>query len=52
MREQVYFGRLCPKHPELKGERWIKSYRCVECLRIYQQAYRDAKKESKNGADA
>jgi len=44
MREQIYFGKLCPKHPELKGERWIKSYRCVECLRIYAKKYRDSKK--------
>jgi hypothetical protein len=52
MREQVYFGRLCPKHPELNGERWIKSYRCVECLRIYQKKYYAAQKEKNNGPNA
>ncbi len=29
-----YFGKLCTKHPELKGERRMNNRACVECGRI------------------
>lgn len=34
MRIKVYFGKVCAKHPELKGERFTSNYMCVECLRL------------------
>ncbi len=31
MRLKVYFGKVCAKHPELKGERNLASRSCVAC---------------------
>lgn len=31
-----YIGKVCPKHPELKGLRSRPSYRCVKCMSDYQ----------------
>ena len=31
-----YFGRVCRKHPQLKGLRCKPSYRCTKCLSDYQ----------------
>lgn len=31
-----YIGKVCPKHPELKGLRSRPSYRCVKCMSEYQ----------------
>ena len=31
MRIKVYFGKVCAKHPELKGERWLSGKGCVGC---------------------
>lgn len=31
-----YFGKVCPKHPELKGLRGKPSYRCTRCVADYQ----------------
>lgn len=33
MPSKKYMGSICPKHPELNGERYIKYYRCVGCNR-------------------
>lgn len=29
----TYFGKVCAKHPELKGERYKSSYTCLICVR-------------------
>lgn len=34
IRTKVRFGKVCEKHPELKGERWLSDNRCVECKRL------------------
>lgn len=31
-----YIGKVCPKHPELKGLRSRPSYRCIKCMSDYQ----------------
>lgn len=31
-----YIGKVCLKHPELKGLRGRPSYRCVKCMSNYQ----------------
>lgn len=33
-RHKIKFGKLCTKHPEFKGERWLIDNRCVECQRL------------------
>jgi hypothetical protein len=38
-----YIGRPCPKHPELDGERRVKSYKCVQCTRDSVQSSRSAR---------
>lgn len=46
-----YIGKVCPKHPELKGLRSRPSYRCVKCMSDYQsqrmRVKRAAEKETK-----
>jgi hypothetical protein len=34
--DKTYFGKVCAKHPELKGERRINGH-CVGCHREYQR---------------
>ena len=45
-RLKVYFGKVCAKHPELKGERYLNNRNCVGCdsyaARIYHEENREA----------
>lgn len=46
-----YFGKICPKHPELKGERRAHNRDCVACAREYGREYsrkRNAANPEKN----
>lgn len=43
-RTKVYFGKVCAKHPELKGERHV-SRNCTKCARERKRAYREKNKE-------
>lgn len=43
-----YIGKLCVKHPELRGTRYHKSHRCLGCHRIKMIAKR-AKKRQDSG---
>jgi hypothetical protein len=29
-----FFGKICPKHPELKGKRYTSNGICTKCLRV------------------
>jgi hypothetical protein len=39
VRAKVYFGKVCPKHPEFEGERFRASRNCVECNRMSAAAW-------------
>ncbi len=45
-RVKVKFGKVCEKHPEFKGERWLDDNRCVECKRLKCIANRATKKSA------
>ena len=35
--EKHYIGKVCRKHPKLKGERYVSGGNCVKCLEEYRQ---------------
>ena len=45
MRIKVFFGPLCKKHPELKGERYITSRACPECEIQRHKRYYELRRE-------
>jgi hypothetical protein len=34
-----YYGRPCPQHPDLKGERFVQSCGCIGCVGSVSQHY-------------
>ena len=34
-----YYGKVCTKHPELGGLRYISNWDCVECSRLRRKSY-------------
>lgn len=40
----LYVGKACGRHPELKGQRRVKSRNCPKCLAARFKATRDKKK--------
>lgn len=42
-----YYGKVCPKHPELKGLRGKPSYRCTKCVSEYQSLFNKRKRLDK-----
>ena len=46
VRTKVYFGKVCGKHPELKGERFLSGGSCAGCCREKSQRYHEANRES------
>lgn len=47
MRLKVYFGKVCAKHPELKGERGATNRRCAACNVEDMRAWRRRNKAEK-----
>lgn len=46
MKAQHIFGKICIKHPELKGERHrTGQHHCIACIREANKAWREANKE-------
>lgn len=45
VRVKVFFGHLCQKHPELKGERHLSNGRCVECEKQRHKRYYELRRE-------
>jgi hypothetical protein len=43
---KTYFGKVCAKHPELKGERRRDSYNCVACDRERFRKYHEENREA------
>lgn len=35
---ETYFGKICAKHPELKGERYASDRKCTACQKARYQA--------------
>lgn len=35
----TYFGKVCPKHPELKGERRRSTRACLKCHLMYKREW-------------
>lgn len=42
----LYVGKVCGRHPELKGQRRVKSRNCPKCLAARFKAAREEKKRS------
>ena len=40
-----YFGKVCAKHPELKGERMSSNRTCLGCLAACTIAWRERNRE-------
>ena len=34
-----YYGKVCTKHPELGGLRYVSNWECVECSRLRRKNY-------------
>lgn len=51
MRLKVYFGKVCAKHPELKGERNQASRCCVACNTERMREWRESNVALKRAAN-
>jgi len=45
VKAQTYQGKVCPKHPELKGERHRSTRHCPKCKREYTLRWRAKNRE-------
>jgi len=45
MSRKTYFGQVCKKHPDLKGERVMSCRQCVMCKHERKNARRRLKKQ-------